>query len=56
VDGQSQLFQIVFALRTTSRFASLLDSGQEQSNQDRNDRNHNQQFNQGESTSTDHVQ
>lgn len=46
VQSQSNLFEIVFALRPTSCFACLLYSGQQQGNQYGDNRNHYQQLNQ----------
>ena len=56
VHRQANLFEIVFALGATSRFAGLLHSWEQQCNQHRNDRNHDQQFNQGKCASTQHGQ
>jgi hypothetical protein len=50
VSGQTQLLQVVFALGTTSGFASLLDGRQQQRHKNRDDRDHHQQFDQRETT------
>jgi hypothetical protein len=52
VEGQPDLFEIVGTLRALSGFAHLLDRGDEQADQDRNDRNDHQQFDQGEGSRT----
>jgi hypothetical protein len=46
VDSQADLFEIVLALRASCGLTDLLDGGQEKADQDRNDGNHNQQFDQ----------
>ena len=48
VQGDTELLQIVLALCSASCLASLLNSRQQQCNQDRDDRDHNQQLDQGE--------
>jgi hypothetical protein len=50
VAGESNLLEIVLALGAAGCFTSLLDSGQEQSDKDRNDCDHDQEFNQRETT------
>jgi hypothetical protein len=50
VAGESNLLEIVFALRTAGGFASLLDSRQQQRDKDRNDCDHDEKFDQREST------
>jgi hypothetical protein len=52
MDRQSNLLHIVNALGTASRFACLLDSREQQSNQYRYDRNHDQQLNKRKSSTT----
>jgi hypothetical protein len=49
VQSQSQLFEVVFALRAAGCFASLLYGGQQQCDQNRDDGDHHQQFDQSES-------
>jgi hypothetical protein len=46
---QTNLLQIVLALRTPRCLASLLNGWQQQCHQNRNNRNHNQKLDQGES-------
>lgn len=55
VEGQAHLLQIVLALGAAGRFPRLLDCGQEQSDQDRDDRNDHQQLNQRKSTTTHKI-
>ena len=43
--SQSQLLQIVFALRASCRFAGLLDRWQQQCNENCDDRDDHKQFN-----------
>jgi hypothetical protein len=50
VKRQTELLQIILTLRPASRLAGLLDRGQQQRDQDRNDRNYDQQLNQREPT------
>ena len=50
VAGESNLLEIVFALRAAGGFASLLDSRQQQRDKDRNDCDHDEKFDQREST------
>jgi hypothetical protein len=50
MERKSQLLHVVFALRSPSSFASLLNCRKKQSDKDRDDRDHNQQFDQCEST------
>ena len=50
--GQGELLQVVGALGTAGRLAGGLDGGQQQGDQDRDDRDHHQQFDQGESATT----
>ena len=49
---QSQLFQVVYTLRPPGCFAGLLNCRKQQRNQDGDDRNHHQQFDQCETTTT----
>jgi hypothetical protein len=49
VCGQADLLQIVVALDPVGRLAHLLHGRQEQADQDRDDRDHRQQFNERES-------
>ena len=49
VKRQSNLFQVVLALRPTSSLTRLLNGGKKQGNQDRNNCDHDQQFDQCES-------
>lgn len=44
VNRQSDLFEVVAALHSSGRFARLLNRGQEQSDENPNDGNHDQQF------------
>ena len=44
MDPKSNLLQVVLALDRSRRFSNSLHSGQQQANQDRDDRDHNQQF------------
>ena len=44
---QTNLFEIVLALRSTGSFTGLLDGGQQQGDENGDDRNHHQQFDQG---------
>jgi len=53
VQCQTNLLQIVFALAAASRFACLLDGGQQECDQNGDDRNHDQQFDQGETSFAD---
>ena len=46
VQSQTNLLQIVLALRPASRLTSLLNSRQQQRHQNGNDRDHHQQLNQ----------
>ena len=46
---ESDLLHVVLALSSSSRFTGLLHGRQQQGNQNRNDRNHDQQFNQRKS-------
>ena len=48
VDGQADLLQVVLALHAGGGLADLLDGGQEQADQDRDDRDHHQQLDQRE--------
>jgi hypothetical protein len=50
MERKSQLLHVVFALRSPSSFASLLNCRKKQGDKDRDDRYHDQQFNQCEST------
>src|SRR5262249_34829123 len=49
--GQPDLFEVVAALHAVGRFANLLDSGEQQTNKDRDNRDHDQQLDQRESVS-----
>jgi hypothetical protein len=51
--GQSDLLQVVHALRPPRRLARRLDGGQQQRDQDRGDRNHHQQLDQRETTTSE---
>ena len=51
MDRQPDLFQVVGALGAPSGFASLLNCGQQQGDQHRDNRDHHQKFNQRESRS-----
>jgi hypothetical protein len=53
VHGDPQLLQIVLAGRPVGGLAHLLDGGDKQPDQDRNDRNHHQQFNQREARASE---
>ena len=50
VQRQANLFEIVLALRPPRRLTSLLHGRQQQRNQDSNNRDHDEQFDQGEAT------
>jgi hypothetical protein len=50
VAGEGNLLEIVLALGAAGCFTSLLDSGQEQGDKDRDDCDHDEQFDQREST------
>jgi len=52
VAGEPQLLHVVLALRASSRLASLLNSREQQSDQNGNDGDNNQQFDQGKTTKT----
>jgi len=52
VQSQTDLLEIVLTLAAASGFARLLHGWQQQSNQNRDDGNHHQQFNQRESALT----
>jgi hypothetical protein len=52
VQGQADLLEIVRAARPPGGFPRLLNGGQQQRDQDRDNRDHHQQFNQGESPMT----
>ena len=51
VKCHAQLFQIILALGPAGGFPCLLHGGKQERNQNRDDRNHDQQFNQRERTS-----
>lgn len=51
VEGQSQLFEMIFALYSPGRFARLWHRGQHQGNQHADDRDHEEKFDQGEASS-----
>lgn len=51
VQGKAQLFHVVAALRTAGGFPRLLDGGQQERDQDRDDRNDHKQFNKSEGIS-----
>ncbi len=48
VQGQSELLEVVLALRAAGRLASLLNGRQEQCDQDGDNRDHNQSLNERE--------
>ena len=48
LQGDADLHQVVLALSPPRRLAALLYGGQEQTDQDRDDRHHHQEFNQCE--------
>lgn len=50
MDGKTDLFQVVDALHAPCHLARRLDSRQEQGDQDRDNRDHDQEFNQGKTT------
>ena len=52
VERQTELFQVVFALNATSRLAGLLYRRKQQGDQNRNNRNHDQQFDECETVPT----
>jgi hypothetical protein len=51
VQRKSNLLQIIAALHPIGRFANLLDGGEKETNQDRDDGDHDEEFNQGEPAS-----
>ena len=51
MQGQADLLEVVRALGAAGRFAGGLDGGQEQAGQDREDRDHDQDFDEGEAGS-----
>jgi hypothetical protein len=48
--GETQLFEVVFALSAAGGFAGLLNGWEEQSDEDRDDRDHHEQFDERETT------
>ena len=50
VQRQTDLLEVVLALRASSRLARLLHSRQQNRDQNRDNENHDQQFDEGEST------
>src|SRR5262249_13844872 len=52
VKRQADLLQVVAALGPGGRFADLLDGGEEQSDQDRDDRDHHQQLDERETSTS----
>ena len=59
VQGQADLFQMVFALNFSSGFSRSLNGRQKQGDQRRNDRDHDEQLNQSKSSSfslAEHIQ
>jgi hypothetical protein len=52
VKGQADLFEMVAALHAASGFAGRLDSGQEQTDHDPDDRDDNEEFDEGETASS----
>ncbi len=52
VQCQAKLFQVVAALAAAGGFAGLLHGGQQQRDQDRDDRDHDEQFDQSEPATT----
>ena len=52
VAGQANLLEIVLALHSRGRFADLLNGGQQEADQDRDDRDHHQQFDERERKTT----
>jgi len=48
--GQTELLELVAALHAVGRLADLLNRGQKQADQDRNDRDYDQQLDQRETT------
>ena len=48
VQCQTKLFDVVLTGRTTGGFTSLLDGGEQQSNKNCDDRDHNKQLDEGE--------
>src|SRR5690606_7341152 len=48
MDRQGQLLEVVLALRAASGLACLLNGGQEQGDEDRDNSDHDQQFDEGE--------
>src|SRR5262245_52448096 len=53
VDGKAHLLEVVLTLHACCGFAHFLNGGQKQSDEDGDNRNHNQQLNQRETTPTD---
>ena len=56
VQAEANLLFIVHALRAAGRFAGALDGGKEQGDQDRDDRDHDEQLDQGEATALCHFE
>jgi hypothetical protein len=54
VGGECDLFEVVGTLGAGRRFANLLDGGQQQADQYRDDGDYHQQFDQGEATVSVH--
>jgi hypothetical protein len=52
VEGEAHLLEVVLRLGARSRFTDLLDSGQEQADEDRDNGNHYEQLNQGEAVTS----
>ena len=52
--ARPDLLEVVLALRAGGGLADLLDGGQQQADQDRDDGDHHQQFDQGEAAACGH--
>ena len=52
MDRQTDILEIILALRSSCGFAGRLDCGQEKRDENADDRNHDQQLDQGERRST----
>jgi hypothetical protein len=47
MEGKAELFEVVFALRSASGFASLLNGGQQERHKDGDDGDHHEEFDEG---------
>src|SRR5262245_45421849 len=56
VEGEAELLEVVGATHARRRLADLLNSGEKQADQDRDDGDHDQELDQGEGTLLEHWQ